>query len=79
MKISQKALGSQSKFVGANTGILAILVALVLLGRKLLTGQFGSPDFVAIMLSVPVTVFFGSIVLWKLFFKSNPFSEEQKK
>jgi len=79
MNILHKALETQTKFISMNTGALAIIVTLVLFGRKLLTGEFGSPDFVAIMLSIPVTVFLGSIVLWNLFFKSNPFSQKREK
>jgi len=48
------------------------------LGQKFLTGEFGSPDFVVVMISVPFSSLIGSIVMWKLFFKSNPYAKAKR-
>jgi hypothetical protein len=78
MGILRWPLGSQGRFVGTNTAFVAAVAGVALLGRKFLTGEFGSPDFVAVMVSVPLSTLLGSIVMWKLFFKSNPFAKAKR-
>ena len=78
MGILRWSLGTQAGFVGTDTTFGTAVAGVALLGRKLLTGEFGSPDFVAVMISVPFSSLIGSIVMWKLFFKSNPYAKAKR-
>lgn len=78
MGILQKSLGSQGRFVGTVTIGWTTISAVALLGRKILTGEFGSPDFVGVVLLTPLVAVIWSIVMWKLFFKSNPYAKAKR-
>jgi hypothetical protein len=78
MGILRWSLGAQGRFVVTNTVFWTTAAAAVLFGRKVLTGEFGSPDFIAVMLITPIGVFSASIVMWNLLFKSNPFAKAKR-
>jgi hypothetical protein len=77
MGILRWSLRSQGKFVGTVTAGWTTIAVVVLLGRKILTGEFGSPDFVGVMLLIPLGAIIWSIVMWKLVFESNPHNEHR--
>ena len=78
MGILQWSLGNQGRFVGIVTAGWTTISAIALLGRKILTEEFGSPEFVGIMLLTPIIAVVWSIVMWKLFFKSNPYRKAKR-
>jgi hypothetical protein len=78
MGILRWSLGTQGRFVGTNTAFWTAVAGVALLGRKFLTGEYGSPDFVAVMLITPIGVLITSIVMWSLFFKSNPYRKAKR-
>ncbi|GAA5003477.1 hypothetical protein GCM10025793_09400 [Lysobacter lycopersici] len=78
MGILRWSLGTQGRFVGAVTIGWTTISAAALLGRKILTGEFGSPDFVGVMLLTPLVAVIWSLVMWKLFFKSNPHAKAKR-
>jgi hypothetical protein len=47
-------------------------------GAKVFDREYGSPDFVAVMLITPIGVLITSIVMWSLFFKSNPYRKAKR-
>ncbi|MFT3897756.1 MAG: hypothetical protein QM719_08680 [Thermomonas sp.] len=79
MGILQWSLGNQGRFVLTVTVSWTAISAIALLGRKILAGEFGSPEFIGIMLLTPIVAVVWSILMWNLFFKSNPYREEKRK
>ena len=72
MNILMQSLKSQGRFVGFTTVSWTALGAAVLICRKLLTGNFGPPEFVGIIFLTPVVAVVWSSVMWKLFFSKRP-------
>ena len=60
-------LKNRDRFVGLVTVSWTALAGIALVGRKVLTGSFGSPEFVGVALLAPIVAVFWSLAMWKFF------------
>ena len=62
-------LNSRNQFVGGVTASWTSVAGIALVVRKVWTGSFGSPEFVAVALLAPIVAVLWSLAMWKFFIR----------
>jgi hypothetical protein len=59
-------LKSRDRFIGYMTIGWTVIAIIALAGRRLIAGNFGSPEYVGIALLMPIVGFFWAVLMWDL-------------
>jgi hypothetical protein len=58
-------LESKTRFIVFTTVSWSVVSSVVLIGRKILTGFYGSPEFVGVLFCAPVVALVWSVIFWR--------------
>ena len=66
------ALRSETRFIVCNVVSWSAIASIVLIGNKVLTGGYGSPELIGVLLCMPVIAFFWAVTFWRYVLARDP-------